>query len=204
MAPPEKDVMGVRMHVNTDPPEDDPPLHRPRAKQQSRPTVEMEPEAETLEHAGGVPLYGRKDSPPGGIRLEGKGWKVTMPQAVLVALLTAIGGWFGSRVVTQNEQGDKAEVMAELRSIRDELKGVRADVRDLRDEQQQQRGADKKILNYVQDSLTPIVASMRRLGVKLEYQGGDPDDVEFHPAPMPGSIAPPIQPKATLPDRPSL
>jgi hypothetical protein len=50
---------------------------------------------------------------------------------------------------------------------------------------------------------------MRKLGVKFVYDN-KPDDeydpaaeVDFHPPPL-GGNAPPIQPKATLPQRPSL
>lgn len=206
MAPPERDVMGARMHVKSDPPEDDPPLQppRPRAKQPSRPVVELEPEAETLEHAPPKPPYVRKDSPPGGIKLEGKGFKFSVPHAALLAILACFGGAGVAAKVTSSEGSDRAETLAELRSIREELKGVRSDVRDVRDEQQHQRGATKKLANYVEDSLTPIVASIRKLGVKLEYSGSDPArDVEFHAPPL-GGTAPAIQPKATLPERPSL
>jgi len=207
MAPPDKEIMGVRLHVNTDPPEDDPPLQqpRPRAKQPSRPVVELEPEAETLDHAVAKAPYVRKDSPPGGIKLEGPGgWKLSMPHAALLAILACVGGAGVAAKVTSSEGGDRAEVLAELRSIREELKGTRSDIRDLRDEQQQAHGADKKIVNYVEDSLTPIVASLRKLGVKLQYDGSDPArDVEFHQPPL-GGTAPAIQPKATLPERPAL
>lgn len=202
---PQKDVMGVRMQVNTDPPpEDDPPLQRPRAKQPSRPTVELEPESETLEHAQPRAPYVRKDSPPGGIKLEGKGFKLSVPHAALLAILACFGGAGVAAKVTSSEGGDRAEMLAELRSIREELKGTRSDIRDLRDEQQQARGSDKKIVSYVAASITPIVASLRKLGVKLEFDGADPArDIEFHQAPLAGT-APPIQPKATLPERPSL
>ncbi len=206
MAPPDKEIMGVRLHVNSDPPEDDPPLRRPpaRAKQPSRPQVELEPEAETLEHAGGKQPYVRKDSPPGGIKLEGKGFKFSVPHAALLAILACFGGAGVAAKVASSEGGDRAEMLAELRSIREELKGTRSDIRDIRDEQQTQRGANKKLLNYVEDSLTPIVASLRKLGVKLDYSGREPEEVEFSPPPLAGSKAPPIQPKATLPERPSL
>ncbi len=120
MVPPEKDVMGVRMQVRTDPPEDDPPLRRPapRAKQPSRPVVELEPESETLEHApGGKPPYVRKDSPANGFRIEGKGWRITMPHVALVAVLTTIGGWFGSKAVSKGESAELADVLAEVRDM---------------------------------------------------------------------------------------
>ncbi|UOF77327.1 hypothetical protein [Caudoviricetes sp.] len=152
------------------------------------------------------PPESRKPSPPGGIKLEGPGgWKVSMPHAALLAILACFGGAGVAAKVTSAEGGDRAEVMAELRSIREELKGLRADVREVRDEQAAGRRDDRKIVNYVEDSLTPIVASMRKLGVKLEYSGRDTaSGVEFHAAPLPGSSAPAIQPKAVLPERPSL
>jgi hypothetical protein len=203
--PPEKVVMGAKMHVPTDPPEDGPPLQRPR--QPSKPTVEMEPEHETeVALAATRQPFTRKESPPGGIKLEAPGgFKLSMPHAALLAILACFGGAGVAAKVTSNEGGDRAEMLSELRSIREELKGTRSDIRDIRDEQQQQRGSNKKILNYIENSLTPIVASMRKLGVKLEYQNSDPaQDVEFQPAPLPGSKAPPIQPRAVLPDRPNL
>lgn len=203
MAPPDKDVMGVRMHVNTDPPpEDDPPLKPPRPKQRSRPEIELEPEAETVESRRAP--QARKDSPPGGIRLEGKGWRITMPHVALVAVLTTIGGWFGSKAVSKGESVELADVLKEVRAGRKDVQDLKGDVADVREEQRKARGDKTKILNYTEDSLTPIVASLRKLGVKLEYDGADvARDVEFHPAPLGGS-APAIQPKQTLPDRPSL
>lgn len=205
MAPPDKDVMGVRMHVNTDPPgagEPQPP--RPRAKQPSRPQVELEPEAETLAAAGGKPPYSRKDSPAGGFRIEGKGWRITMPHVALVAVLTTIGGWFGSKAVSKGEGAEVADVLAEVRALRKDVKDLSGDVTDVRDEQRRARSNDGKILNYAEDTFTPLVASVRKLGVKLVYAGREPEAVEFLPTPLPGSGAPPIQPRATLPERPSL
>lgn len=204
MAPPDKDVMGVRMHVNTDPPhEDDPPLQRPRAKQRSRPEVELEPESETLESMRAP--HARKDSPPGGIRLEGKGWRITMPQAALVAVLTALGSWFTSKAISKGENAEVSDVLKEVRALRKDVKDLKGDVADVGEEQRKGRSDDKKILNYAEDTFTPIVASLRRLGVKLQYDGDDDPakSVEFHPAPL-GGAAPPIQPKVALPERPSL
>lgn len=206
MAPPDKEVMGVRLHVNTEPPEGErPQVPRPRANQTSRPMVELEPEAETLEHAGGKSPYVRKDSPPGGIKLEGRGFKFSLPHAALLAILACFGGAGVAAKITSSEGGDRAEMLAELRSIREEVKGVRSDVRDVRDEQEKRRKDATKILAFTQRTLTPIVASLRKLGVKLEYDGDeDPaSDVKFHQPPLGGS-APPIQPKATLPERPDL
>lgn len=206
MAPPDKEIMGVRMHVNTDPPEDDPPLQQPVRRQQAsrpEPAELAEQPAPTAQVAEKAP-YSRKDSPPGGIRIEGKGFKLSVPHAALLAILACFGGAGVAAKVTSNEGSDRAEMMAELRSLHEELKGVRSDIRDVRDEQQTQRGSTKKLANYIQDSVTPIVASLRKLGVKLEYSGRDPAaDVEFHTPPL-GGNAPSIQPKATLPERPNL
>lgn len=147
----------------------------------------------------------RSQSPAGGIRLEGRGWKLTMPHVALVAILACFGGGAVGAKVTATEGGDRAEMMAELRTIREELKGLRSDVREVRAEQTSAHADDKTILTYVDGSLKPIVASLRRLGVKLEYEGRDRAvDVEFHASPASGSTAPPIQPKAVLPERPSL
>lgn len=211
MAPPDKDVMGVRMHVpaNTDPPGDGGEGRPVRAKQPSRPQVEPirveDGDAPGQPAAPEKPPYSRKESPPGGIRLEAPGgWKLSMPHAALLAILACFGGAGVAAKVASDSGGDRTEVMAELRSIRDELKGLRSDVREVRDEQAAGRRDDKKIVNYVEGSLTPIVASLRRLGVKLEYDGPDrARDVEFHPAPLAGT-APAVQPKSVLPERPSL
>ena len=148
----------------------------------------------------------RKHSPPGGIKLETPGgFKLSMPHAALLAILACFGGAGVAAKVTSDGGGDRAEMMAELRSIRDELKGLRSDVREVRDEQASARRDDRKILTYTENSLAPIVASIRRLGVKLEYEGSDrAADIGFHSAPGPGSTAPPVQPKAVLPERPSL
>lgn len=146
----------------------------------------------------------RKDSPPAGIRLEGKGWRITMPHVALVAVLTTIGGWFGSKAVSKGENVELADVLKEVRAGRKDVQDLKGDVADIREEQRKARGDKTKILNYTEDSFTPIVASLRRLGVKLEYDGADPArDVEFHQAPL-GGNAPPVQPKATLPERPNL
>lgn len=189
MAP--KEIMGVTL------PSEPPP--EPRKKQASKPAVEAEPETETLAAAG------RSHSPPGGIKLEAPGgWKLSMPHAALIAILACFGGAGVAAKVTSDDGGDRAEMMAELRSIRAELKGLRSDVREVRDEQAAGRRDDKKILTYVDGSLVPIVASLRRLGVKLEYDGQDrARDVEFHPPPL-GGAAPAVQPKAVLPERPAL
>jgi hypothetical protein len=128
-----------------------------------------------------------------------------MPHAALLAILACFGGGAVAAKVTATEGGDRAEMMAELRTIRDELKGLRSDVREVRAEQTSAHADDKTILTYVDGSLTPIVASLRRLGVKLEYEGRDrAGGVEFHAAPAAGSTAPPIQPKAVLPEPPRL
>ncbi len=195
MAP--KEIMGVTL------PEDEPPLKPPRPRQPSKPVVEVEPESETLDAAA---RSARKHSPAGGIKLEGPGgWKLSMPHAALLAILACFGGAGVAAKVTAGDGGDRAEMMAELRSIRDELKGLRSDVREVRDEQAAARRDDKKIVNYVEDTVTPMVASLRKLGVKLEYVGRDAaSGVEFHQPPAPGSNAPPIQPRAALPERPAL
>lgn len=208
MAPPDKEIMGVRLHVNTEPPGDDPPQQRPhaRAKQPSRPAVELEPEAETTEHAAAAKApYARKDSPPGGIRIEGKWGKITMPHVALLAVLTTLGGWFGKTAISKGESAELADVLREVRAGRKDVQDLKGDVADVREDQRKARSNDTKILNYAEDTFSPIVASLRRLGVKVDYDGkGDPArEVEFHPAPLGGS-APPIQPKQTLPERPSL
>lgn len=146
----------------------------------------------------------RKDSPPGGIRIEGHGVRLTMPVAALVAVVTALGGWFGSKAVSKGESAEVSDVLTEVRLMRKDVKDLSGDVADVRDEQRKARANNTKILNYAEDTFTPIVASLRKLGVKLEYSGREPEEVEFNPPPMAGSKAPPIQPKATLPERPTL
>jgi hypothetical protein len=148
----------------------------------------------------------RKDSPPGGIAIHGRGWKVTMPAAALVAVLTAVGSWFGSRAVAKHESADIGDVLTEMRALRKDVSDLKGDNADVRDELRKGRSDKTKILNYTEDTFTVLVAAMRRCcGVKVEYDGRrDPArDVEFHPAPLGGS-APTTQPKATLPERPSL
>lgn len=180
--------------------EEGPPAPQETAQQ---PTPRVEDGDAELERRG-TPM--RSQSPAGGIRLEGPGgWKLSLPHAALLAILACFGGGAVAAKVTAAEGTDRAEVMAELRSIREELKGLRSDVREVRDEQASARRNDKKILTYVDATITPIVASLRKLRVKLEYDGEDrAADVEFHPTPAPGSTAPPIQPRAVLPERPSL
>lgn len=196
--------MGVTLPST--PPEDEPPMRRPRAPAQEPRQRAETPTLNDWPVPSGKAPESRKDSPPGGIRLEGPGgWRLSLPHAALLAILACFGGAGVAAKVASSGEGDRADMMAELRSIREELKGLRSDVREVRDEQAAGRRDDKKIVNFVQDSLTPLVASVRKLGVKLEYSGRDmASDVEFHPAPMAGSNAPPIQPKAVLPERPSL
>lgn len=217
MAPPTKDVMGVRMHVATDPPGDGgerhtrpdppaPPVRPGPAAPPQAPPQAVDGDEPGMPGAPERPPYSRKQSPPGGIRLEGPGgWKLSMPHAALLAILACFGGAGVAAKVTSDSGGDRAEMMAELRSIREELKGLRSDVREVRDEQAAGRRNDKKILNYAENTFAPIVASLRRLGVKQEYEGSDrAAEIEFHAPPGPGSTAPPIQPKAVLPERPAL
>lgn len=156
-----------------------------------------------------TPSAKRSQSPAAGtIRIEGKGFKITMPHVALVAVLTTLGTWFGKDAITKGEHAEVADVLHEVRGLRNDVKGLKSDVADVAEEQRKGRAADKKVLNFAEDSLTPIVASLRRLGVKLLYDsrtGYDPaGEIEFHPAPAPGSTAPPVQPKATLPERPAL
>jgi hypothetical protein len=202
--PPPKEIMGVTLPSL--PPEDEPPMKRPRAPAQEAAQRSQTPTLNDWPVPSGRPAESRKDSPAGGIKLEAPGgWKLSMPHAALLAILACFGGaGVAAKVASSSGEGDRAEVMAELRSIREELKGLRADVREVRDEQAAGRRDDKKIVNYVEDSVAPLVASLRKLGVKLEFSGRDTArDVEFHPPPL-GGTAPPIQPKAVLPERPSL
>jgi hypothetical protein len=198
-------------------PTGDPAALRPRPPVPARPPARHEdgppltPHRE-LVHIGERPAApesmpappSRKDSPAGGISVQGKGWKITMPHVALVAVLTTIGGWFGSKVVSKGESAEVSDVLTEVRLMRKDVKDLSGDVADVRDEQRKARSNNTKILNYAEDTFTPIVASLRKLGVKLDYSGREPEEVEFSPAPMAGSKAPPIQPKATLPERPSL
>lgn len=128
-----------------------------------------------------------------------------MPVAALISVVTALAGWFGSKAISKGESAEISDVLTELRSVHKDVKDLSGDVADVRGEQRKARGDKTKILNYAEDTFTPIVASLRKMGVKLDYDGkADPArDIEFHPAPLGGS-APPIQPKATLPERPSL
>lgn len=147
----------------------------------------------------------RKDSPAGGIKIQGKGWHISMPHVALVAVLTTLGGWFGKDAVSKGERAELGDVLREVKALRKDVANVRGDVADLAEEQRKARGNDRKLLAYVDESLKPMVASLRKLGVKLTYEGDDrAADVEFHPPPGPGSTAPPVQPRAALPERPQL
>jgi hypothetical protein len=193
------------------------PLRRPGAptRPQGEPTVFVDPEPtmtgnrQPAPEAASVPPS-RKDSPPGGtIAIHGKGWRITMPHVALTALLATLGTWFGKDVIQKGEQAELADVLTELREVRKDVKGLKVDVAENADEPTTRRNADRKVLNYVEETVTPVVASLRRLGVKLAYDGVDYDkdkasEVEFHAEPGPGSTAPPIQPKAVLPKRPQL
>jgi hypothetical protein len=147
----------------------------------------------------------RSSTPPGAIKFEGRGFKFTLPHLALVAILGVVGGGSAVAKIASDKATDTSEVMAELRTIGAEVKGLRQDVRDIRDEQNNARLGSKATVRYVKTSLAPLVASLRKLGVKLEYDGSeDPaKDVEFHAPPL-GGTAPPIQPKATLPEPPRL
>src|SRR4051812_9178198 len=84
-----KEIMGVTLPTKP-PPEDDPPLQRPRSRQASRPQIE---DAGPPESAGEPSLPpDRKQSPPGGIKLELGGHRITVSQMALVAILASFGG----------------------------------------------------------------------------------------------------------------
>lgn len=206
------------------PPPNQPPPKRPQARPENLPRITREevpgspqdapaavatptPQAEDGDAAlaeRGISLRSR--SPAAGmIRVEGKGWKLTMPHVALVAVLTTLGGWFGKEAASKGEQAELGDVLREVKAMRKDLADVRGDLADVREEQRKARGNDRKLLTYVDDTVTPMIASLRRLGVRLGYEGEDrAADVEFHPAPAAGSTAPPIQPRAVLPERPSL
>jgi hypothetical protein len=197
MAPPKK-VMGAVLG------EDDPPTQLPRAggQQPAQRVEQLGPNDWAV--PSGEPSTGRKDSPPGGIKLEVGRHRVTVSQLALVAVLTALGGWFGKDAVSKGEQVELGDVLTELRAVRKDVRDLKGDVGDVRDDQRKARSSDTKILNYVEDSLAPVFASLGKLGVKFQFAGRQPEPIEFHPAPMQGSNAAPIQPKAVLPERPSL
>lgn len=204
MAP--KEIMGVTLP--TDPPPDDdppPPVPPPRARQQSRPRVEdSTPPASEQPEPSAIPT--RTHSPPGGIKLELGRHRITVSQLALVAILASFGGAGVAAKVVGDGKAETSDVLAELRAMRTDVKAIKRAQDDLDSEVSGARSADKKILNYVDGTTTPMVASLRKLGVKLAYEGdSDPaSEVEFHPAPLQGSTAPPIQPKAVLPERPKL
>jgi hypothetical protein len=187
------------------------PLRRPGApaRHQDEPTVFVDPEPTMTGNRQPAPeaaasLPPRKDSPPGGtIAIHGKGWKITMPHVALVAVLTTLGGWFGKDAISKGEQAELGDVLTELRAVRKDVRDLKGDVGDVRDDQRKARSSDTKILNYVEDSLTPVFASLGKLGVKFQFAGRQPEPVEFHQPPL-GGAAPPIQPKAVIPERPQL
>jgi hypothetical protein len=144
----------------------------------------------------------RKDSPPGGIKLEVGKHRVTVSQLALVAVLTTLGGWFGKDAISKGEQAELGDVLTELRAVRKDVRDLKGDVGDVREDQRKARSANTKILNYVEDSLTPVFASLGKLGVKFQF-ARQPEPVEFHQPPL-GGAAPPIQPKALIPERPQL
>lgn len=206
MAPPEKDVMGARMHVESDPPGDgepNPPRNA-RPKQKSKPDVELEPESETYQHK---PPPKRSMSPPG-LKLEGPGgWRMSVPAGLIIAVLAGGGGTaVGAKVIAERAADKSSESVDEIKLLRKEMSELAADVRAVRAGQIDSRSADRKLANYTEDSIAPIVASLRKLSVKMEYADDaddKADDIDFHDAPL-NPKSPQIQPKAMLPAKPSL
>lgn len=173
------------------------------------PTVFVDPEPTmsanrqpTPEPAASPPP--RTQSPPGGIKLEVGGHRITVSQMALVAILTLIGGAGVGAKVASDGATETSDVLVELRGMRKDVKDLQGDIADVREDQRRARSNDTKILNYVEDSLSPVFASLGKLGVKFQFAGRQPEPVEFHPAPMPGSNAPAVQPKTALPERPTL
>lgn len=209
MAPPEKDVMGARVHIDTDPPgEGEPNPPRMRPKQRSKPDVEMEPESETQEHFSKVP----RSHSPGGIKLEGPGgWRMTIPHAIVIAVLAGGAATAGTAKVITDRQSETKDTLSnearnEIKLLRKEMADMREDVLAVRNNQVDERANNKKLANYTEDSIAPIVASLRKMRVKLEFTDDAEDkakDIEFHPVPL-NPNSPQIQPKALLPAKPQL
>lgn len=182
-------IPGVRVG---EPPEGDPPLQPPRPRQTSKPRVEAEWDNEGADPAETPGT--RKLSPPGGIKLEGPGWRVNVSQMALVALLAGSGGAGVAATVTGRDNAALAE----------ELRGLREDVTTLRKELREARADNRAVLAYTRESVTLLGQTVRELGAKVETATGPLPPLELHPAPMPGSHAPRVQPRATLPAPPEL
>ncbi len=193
--------MGVRMHIDSDPPgTGEPPPPPPRRKQPSKPQVELDSEPEA------APQQKRSLS-PGGFKLEGPGgWRLNVPGALIIALVAGGGGTaVGAKAFANNHEADAA-VQEEIKLLRKEMREIAVDVRAARSSAVDNRTAFRKLANYTEESIAPVVASLRECcSVKLEYEGDDSaNSIEFHPAPAQGSKAPRFQPKATIPAKPSM
>lgn len=197
--------MGARLPAETDPPGDgEPPVGPPRRKQPSKPQVEVEPLEETMEHS-------KRSMSPGGFKLEGPGgWRMTIPHALIIAVLAGGGGTAVGAKVVSDMRTDSAssEARDELKLLRKEMGELAGDVRIVRDGQVNARSTNKKLANYTEQSIAPIVAALRKCcSTKLEYSDDAEDvakDIDFHPAPVAGSKAPQYQPKALIPAKPTL
>jgi hypothetical protein len=195
---PDKRIMGTTVHVASDPPhEDGPPLQPPRPRMGSKPRFDDFPDHEAPTSA--QTPESRKLSPPGGIKVQGKGWTVSVPAVVITAVLSAGGTLAAGRAVAPPaEKGD-------LAGIRDELAGLRADVRELRDDQRKDRQFARAQHTYTEQSIDLMAQTIRALGGKLNFApGAEPEPLEFHEPPLnPGAHgAPSVQPRAVLPASP--
>jgi hypothetical protein len=139
----------------------------------------------------------RKDSPPAGIKVQGKGWQVSVPAVALTAILTAAGTLAGSRAV--NDQSSSAELRSEMQALREDFKSLR---QEFREELREQRSNNRALLTYTRDSVTLLGQTLRELGAKVDSASGPLPPLELHPPPLRGSEAPRVQPRATLPAPP--
>jgi hypothetical protein len=178
--------------------EDGPPLVPPRPRVD---TLHGQPETE---HPVTTTL--RKDSPPAGIHVQGRGWKLSVPAVAVTALLTTIAAVVGTKAVDKATNPDDVTALRqELREFRKDVSGLRSEIGELREEQQAGRSADRALLNYTERSVTLLARTMRELGAKVDVQGRPTlEPLDLLPAPLPGSDAPAVQPREALPAAPRL
>lgn len=148
-----------------------------------------------IPHVPSVPV-------PGTLTVKFRDWTIRLPAAILISLLTALGGGLaGSKVLTSASE-------REMRTELDDLRRA-SEARDRKHEREQEQlrqylEADRA---WVDQTMGLMTATIGRLGGKIVWQqGADPGPVEFHEAPLRSRrpVAPFAQPKAVIPAPPEV
>jgi hypothetical protein len=104
--------------------------------------------------------------------------------------LTPLSG--GEKVLKDEFAALEAKTVRERAAQQRELEAAKLEVRALRDQLKAQNATNEYNVQL-------IAASLRKTGIKLEWDDGTPvPEIDLHPAPLRVGKAPPIQPMAAL------